>query len=47
MSSTTLIFFEILSNNVKFTLGKRIASGIPGKPPPVQTSRTSVPSTNS
>ena len=37
---TTLIFLPIESTKVNLTSGKRMAKGIPGKPPPVPTSKT-------
>ena len=39
---TTLIFFSIESFKIKEHLGKMIAKGIPGKPPPVPTSNNFV-----
>jgi len=38
-SVPTLIFFPMESIRVNLTAGNKMANGIPGKPPPVPTSR--------
>ena len=43
---TTFIFLFILSTNKNWHFGNNIANGIPGKPPPVPTSRIVVLSLN-
>ena len=43
ISFTTFIFLPMESTNTKLVSGKRIANGMPGNPPPVPTSKTSVP----
>ena len=43
ISRATFIFLAIESTRVNFTSGKRMARGIPGRPPPVPTSATEVP----
>ena len=45
ISLTTFTFLAIESANKNFTSGKKIASGIPGNPPPVPRSITSMPET--
>ena len=45
-SLQTFIFFPILSTKWNWQSGKRIANGIPGKPPPVPKSIISVPGLN-
>ena len=45
-SSTTRIFFPIESTSVNLQSGNMIASGSPGKPPPVPTSMIVVPGVN-
>ena len=42
MLFTAVIFFFILSTSINLTSGKKIAKGIPGNPPPVPKSTTTV-----